>query len=278
MTPTEPAIPLADGRTIPQIGFGTFRIPQEAAAETVGHAIAAGYRHIDTARIYGNEEGVGRALRDAGSPRDAVFVTTKLWNDDHGPDSTRTALEGSLERLGLESVDLYLIHWPVPMRDLYVESWRAMIALREEGKARSIGVSNFEPDHLRRLVDETGVAPVVNQIELHPRFQQRGVRDIHDELGVRIESWSPLGQGAVADDPALGRIGAKHGKTPVQVVLRWHVEQGLVVIPRSRSPDHIAENRDVLDFALDEEDMAAIAEMDDAQGRIGPVPTEFGAA
>ena len=277
MTPPTPTVPLSDGHAIPQVGFGTWQISDEEAPEIVGHAIRAGCRHVDTAAAYGNEGGVGRAVREAGVPREEIFVTTKLWNDAHGRDATVAAFEASLDRLGLDHVDLYLIHWPVPMADLYVESWRAMIALREGGRARSIGVSNFEPEHLRRLVDETGVVPAVNQIELHPRFQQRGVRAVHGALGIAVESWSPLGRGGALDDPALGAIAAKHGRTPAQVVLRWHVEQGLVVIPRSRNPSRIEENLDVLGFALDAEDMAAIAAMDDAQGRIGPVPTEFGA-
>ena len=274
---TAPRVVLNDGVRVPQIGFGVWQLPDEQAPEIVGHAIRAGYRHIDTAHAYNNEAGVGIAVREAEVPREELFVTTKLWNAYHGYDETLAAFDASLARLGLDHVDLYLVHWPVPMEDRYVETWRALIRLREDGRARSIGVSNFDENHLRRIVDETGVAPCINQIELHPRFQQRAARAHHERMGVRIESWSPLGQGNVMGDPTIAAIAGKHGRTASQVILRWHLDQGLVVIPRSKSPRHIEENLDVTGFALDNEDMAAFAAMDDPDGRIGPVPTELGA-
>ncbi len=273
---TPKRIPLDDGKSIPQIGFGVWQLPEDRAPEVVGHALRAGYRHIDTAHAYNNEAGVGRAVRAAGIPREEIFVTTKLWNTFHGRDATLSAFDGSMERLGLDMVDLYLIHWPVPMEDKYVESWRAMIELRDAGRIGSIGVSNFDAAHLDRLIGETGVAPVVNQIELHPRFQQRDVRAVHERLGIRIESWSPLGQGNVMEDAGLRAIADKHGKGVGQIILRWHLEQGLIVIPRSKTPAHIDANLEVFDFALDADDMAAIAAMDDAGGRIGPLPSDLG--
>ncbi|WP_226782384.1 aldo/keto reductase [Oceaniglobus trochenteri] len=267
---------LNDGARIPQVGFGVWQLPDARAPEVIGHALNSGYRHIDTAHAYNNEEGVGIAVRESGLPRDDIFVTSKLWNMFHGRDATMKAFDGTMQRLGLETLDMYLIHWPVPMEDKYVESWKAMIELRDAGRIKSIGVSNFNQDHLQRLIDETGVVPVVNQIELHPRFQQRAARDYHEKMGIRIESWSPLGQGNIIDDPVLKSIAAKHGKGVGQVILRWHVEQGLVVIPRSKTPKHIDENLQVFDFALDAGDMEQIAGMDRADGRIGPVPTELG--
>ena len=272
----DPRTTLNDGRTVPRIGFGVWKLPDARAPEIVGHAIRTGYRHVDTAHAYNNEAGVGRAVREASVSREELFVTTKLWNMFHGRDETLRAFDGSLERLGLDYVDLYLVHWPMPMEDRYVETWKAFVRLRDEGRAKSIGVSNFEEDHLRRLVDETGVVPAVNQIELHPRFQQRAARGYHDELGIRVEAWSPLGQGNVMEDATLLDIADKHGKSPSQVILRWHLDEGRIVIPRSGTPSHIDENRDVLDFALDEDDLRAIASMDDPDGRIGPRPDTLG--
>ncbi|BBE74017.1 aldo/keto reductase [Oharaeibacter diazotrophicus] len=268
-----PTITLSDGRRIPQVGLGVWQTPDDGAVEAVRAALAAGYRHVDTAAIYSNERGVGEGLRASGVPREDVFVTTKLWNDDQGYDQALRAFDASLGRLGLDYVDLYLIHWPAPRRDLYVDSWRALIRLREEGRARSIGVSNFTADHLRRIVAETGVPPVLNQIELHPRFQQGALRAAGAKLGVATESWSPLGQGRLLADPAITAIAAKHGRTPAQVIVRWHVESGLIVIPKSVNPARIAENFDVFGFALDADDRAAIAGLDDPDGRIGPDPT-----
>jgi len=266
-----PALPLGDGRLIPQIGLGLWRTPDGEAAELVRTAVEAGYRLVDTAAAYGNERGVGEGLRsaEAGS---SVFVTTKLWNDEQGYDSTLRAFEASLRRLGLPAVDLYLIHWPAPARGLYVDSWRALVRLKAEGRARSIGVSNFGPAHLRRIIGETGETPVVNQVELHPWFQQRALRGVGAALGVRTQSWSPLGQGRLLCDPAVLRIAASHGRTPAQVVVRWHLDNGLIVIPKSANPDRIRENIDVFDFRLAPYDLDTIAGLDRADGRIGPDP------
>jgi len=265
-------ITLNDGHAIPQVGLGVFKIPDEAAAGAVGEALKAGYRHVDTAAIYENERGVGAGLRESGIAREDVFVTTKLWNDNQGFDRTLRAFDESLSRLGLDAVDLYLIHWPSPARDLFVDTWKAFVRLREEGRARSIGVSNFTAEHIDRIIAETGVAPALNQIELHPRFQQRALREAHAARGVATQSWSPLGRGQLLEDPSIARIAAKHGRTPAQVVIRWHVDNGLVVIPKSVTPSRIAENIAVFDFQLDREDLAAMAALDAADGRIGPDP------
>jgi len=270
----QPMMTLNDGRTIPQLGFGVWRVPEEEAATVVGQALVAGYRLVDTAAIYGNEEGVGAALAAAGLPRDEVVVTTKLWNGEQGFDSTLRACEASLRRLGLEAVDLYLIHWPCPARGLYVDTWKALVRLRDEGRARSIGVSNFTPETLRRIIDATGVVPAMNQIELHPRFQQRAMRALDAELGIVTQSWSPLRRGHLDASPALAAIAAAHGKSWAQVVIRWHLQSGLAVIPKSVTPARIAANRDVFDFALSEAEMTAIAELDDPGGRGGSHPDD----
>lgn len=267
-----PAITFNDGETIPQLGLGVWQAPDDVTDSAVAAALAAGYRHIDTAAIYGNERGVGRGIAQSGVPRAEVFVTTKLWNSDQGFDSALRALDKSLDRLGTEYVDLYLIHWPSPQRNAYVDSWKALIRLREEGRARSIGVSNFQPEHLQRIVDETGAAPALNQIEVHPRFQQKDVRAANEKHGVRTESWSPLGSGRLLGDVAIGRIAARHGRTPAQVIIRWHLQEGLIVIPKSVTPARIAENFKVFDFALDAEDMTALAAVDSKNGRTGPNP------
>ena len=271
-----PTLALNDGRAMPQIGLGVWQVSDDAAADVVVAALARGYRSVDTAAVYGNEAGVGEGLRRADLAREEVFVTTKLWNDSQGYDRALRACEKSLERLGLDYVDLYLIHWPAPAQDLYAESWKALVRLREEGRVRSIGVSNFNAAHLDRIVDETGVVPAVNQIELHPRFQQAQLRAAHARLRILTESWSPLGQGGLLTHPALSAIAAKHGRTTAQVILRWHVENGLVAIPKSSNPERIAQNIEVFDFALDEEDRAQIAQLDDPRGRIGPDPLKFG--
>ncbi len=271
---TIPTLTLNDANTMPQIGFGVWQIADDEAEGVLAHAFAAGYRHIDTAHAYANERGVGRAIAASGLPRDDLFIATKLWNDRHGYDTALRAFDESMERLGLDYLDLYLIHWPCPHEDKYADSWKAFVRLREEGRVRSIGVSNFDRDHLERIIGETGVTPAVNQVELHPRYQQRAARAHHTAMGIQIESWSPLGQGALADDAALQRIANKHGKTPAQVVLRWHVQEGLQIIPRSRTPAHIAQNIDIFDFALDASDMAAIIAMDDPNGKLGPVPAD----
>ena len=237
-------------------------------------AFEVGYRHIDTAAAYRNEAGVGQAFRASGLEREEVFVTTKCCNDHHGYDEATRALKQSLERLELDHVDLYLIHWPVPAQDRYVETWRAFVDARAAGLVRSIGVSNFQPDHLERIIAETGVTPAVNQIELHPRLQQRGLRHEHAEHGIVTEAWSPLAQGAVLDDPTLTEIADAHDKTPGQVVLRWHLQLGNVVIPKSVTPERIEENFAIFDFDLTDAEMEAIDALD-AGERIGPDPDTF---
>lgn len=265
-------LPLVDGTTIPQIGLGVWQTPDDVAVTAVSAAIKAGYRHVDTAAIYQNEKGVGEGLRASGVARDDIYVTTKLWNDDQGYDSALKAYDKSLGRLGIDKADLYLIHWPSPHRGLYVDSWKALVRLKEEGRVGAIGVSNFASEHLDRIIDATGVTPVLNQIELHPDFQQRELRSLHDDLGIRTESWSPLGQGKLLADPVIARIAAKHGRTPAQTIIRWHLDQGLIVIPKSVTPSRIVENFDVFGFALDAGDLAAIDALDGAGNRIGPDP------
>ena len=269
-----PAHSLNDGRRIPQLGLGVWQIPDADTAAVVRTALELGYRSVDTAAIYGNERGVGAAIRSAAIPREQLFVTTKLWNARHGFDEALTAFERSLERLQLDYVDLYLIHWPLPSVDKYVATWRAFIRLREEGRAKSIGVSNFQPAHIRRLIDETGVAPAVNQVELHPLFQQRTVREFDRSQGVATESWSPLGQGLLAGDAVLQSIAATHGKTPAQVVLRWHLQCGLIVIPKSVTPARLRENISIFDFTLSPQEMKRIDGLETGQ-RIGPDPDAY---
>jgi 2,5-diketo-D-gluconate reductase A len=262
------SIILADGAAMPQFGLGVWQTPADETEAVVRDALDAGYRAVDTAAIYGNEEGVGRALEG----RTDVFVTTKLWNNDQGYDAALRAFDESLARLKMETIDLYLIHWPAATRDLYVDSWRALVQLKEEGRARSIGVSNFRPEHIERLVAETGETPVINQIELHPRFQQREARAFHSLHNIATESWSPLGKGQFMEDPALVEIAERYGKTAAQVIIRWHLDCGLVVIPKSVRPERLRENIDVFDFTLSDEDLAVIAGMDAADGRLGPDP------
>ena len=261
-----------DGNTIPQLGLGVFQTPPDLTAAVVKIALASGYRHIDTAAIYVNEVGVGEGLRLSELAREEVFLTTKLWNADQGFDAALKAFDHSVQRLGVDYLDLYLIHWPSPRRDLYVDSWRALARLKEEGRVRSIGVSNFGADHLQRIVEETGVTPVLNQIELHPHFQQRALIETHKALGIATQSWSPLGQGKELADPVIGAIAARHGRTPAQVIIRWHLDSGLIVIPKSVTPKRIAENFDVFGFTLNAQDMDAIAKLDSSDGRIGPDP------
>lgn len=228
---TAPLVPLADGHRIPQLGVGTYKIAPGDTAALVAGALEDGYRHIDTAALYRNEREVGEGLRRSGLPRDDVFVTTKVWNDDQGYDRTLRAFDASAARLGLDEVDLYLIHWPVPSRDLYLDTWRALIRLAEEGRARSIGVSNFSPAHIERIVGETGVTPVVNQIELHPLLPQNEITAWNDAAGIVTEAWSPLARGGLLREPVLAQIGARYGKTPAQVVIRWHLDRGIVLFP-----------------------------------------------
>jgi 2,5-diketo-D-gluconate reductase A len=269
-----PQISLRDSDTIPQLGFGVFQIPPGDTEEVVAQALSTGYRHIDTAAAYRNEAEVGQAIHASGLERGEVFVTTKCFNDDHGYEQARRALDASLKRLEMDYVDLYLIHWPVPAHDKYVETWKAFIDARAEGLVRSIGVSNFQPAHLERIIRETGETPAINQIELHPYFQQRGLRHEHEELGIVTEAWSPLAQGKVLDNPAVVEIAQGHAKTPGQVVIRWHLQIGNVVIPKSVTPQRIEENFDVFGFELSAAEMQAIDELD-AGDRTGPDPDTF---
>jgi 2,5-diketo-D-gluconate reductase A len=261
-----PNVTLNNGVQMPQLGYGVWQVPAGQAAESVGQALAAGYRSVDTAKIYGNEEGVGQAVAESGLPREELFITTKLWNSAKETWTREAVLrefDAALARMGLDYLDLYLIHWPRPMREDYLTILRAFGELKTSGRARAVGVSNFKTAQLRRGLDETGVIPAVNQIELHPYVQQAELRAFHAEHEIATEAWSPLGQGkGLLDDPGLVTIADKHGKTPAQVVLRWHLQIGNVVIPKSTTPSRIKENIDVFDFELDADDLAAIAAMD----------------
>lgn len=272
MPPTR--LRLNDGHVIPQLGLGIWQVPAETTADTVATAIGMGYRLVDGAAIYGNEAGLGAGVRQSGLPRDEVFVTTKVWNDDQGHDSTLRAVEASLKRLQMDRVDLCLIHWPTPSRDRYIDTWRALIRLRDEGRVRSIGVSNFMPAHLERLVDKTGVVPVLNQIELNPRLQQAELRALHDRMGIVTQSWTPLGQGRSFNAAPVQAAAVRTGKSPAQVILRWHIQLGASVIPRSTRAAGLAENLDVFDFSLTADEMAAMETLDEAQ-RCGPDPMTF---
>ncbi|MEJ7797320.1 MAG: aldo/keto reductase [Solirubrobacteraceae bacterium] len=277
MTPSTKQVPqirLRGDIEIPQLGFGVFQVPPKDTAEVVTRALLAGYRHIDTAAAYGNEAGVGQAIHAAGLQRGDVFITTKCFNDDHGHEQARRAFKASLAQLESDYVDLYLIHWPVPAHDRFVETWKAFIELQEEGLVRAIGVSNFNQPHLERLIAETGVTPAVNQVELHPLFQQAGLRREHDDLGIVTEAWSPLAQGQVLDDPTITEIAEAHGRSAGQVVIRWHLQLGNVVIPKSVTPERIEQNFDVFDFQLSDDEVAAIEALD-AGTRIGPDPDVF---
>ncbi|MDX2701546.1 aldo/keto reductase [Streptomyces sp. PA03-6a] len=274
MTTPTPDITLNNGVTMPQLGFGVFQVPDADTAAAVTSALESGYRSIDTAAIYGNEAGVGQALAASGIARDELFVTTKLWNGDQGYDNTLAAFDASLAKLGLDHVDLYLIHWPAPARDTYLDTWRAFEKIHAEGRARAIGVSNFQPAHLQRLIDNSDVVPAVNQVELHPQLQQAELRAFHARHGIATEAWSPLAQGAVLKDPVITGIAGRLGRTPAQVILRWHLQLGNVVIPKSVTPERIRENLDVFDFALSDADVAAITALDNGT-RIGPDPDAF---
>jgi 2,5-diketo-D-gluconate reductase A len=269
-----PEIALRDGNAIPQLGFGVFLVPPAETERAVASALQAGYRHLDTAAAYRNETEVGNAIRASGIERSSIFLTTKCSNDDHGYEQAKRACQQSLERLDTGPLDLYLIHWPVPSQDLYVETWRAFIELAAEGLVRSIGVSNFQPAHLERIISETSVTPSVNQIELHPWLQQRELRRKHDELGIATEAWSPLARGRALDHPLLEAIGQRHGRSPAQVVLRWHLQIGNVVIPKSVTPERIRENIDLFGFELSADEIAAIGDLDRGE-RIGPDPDTF---
>lgn len=272
-----PDLTFNDGRTIPQLGLGVWQVADEIAADVVRTAIGMGYRHVDTARIYDNEVGVGEGIRTSGIDRDELFVTTKLWNSDQGTgDVVRAAFDASLERLALDAVDLYLVHWPAPAQDRYVDTWAVLVELRDEGRARSIGVSNFHELHLDRIIQASGVVPAINQVELHPYFQQRELRVAHDRLGIATQAWSPLGQGGeLLQDPVVVTIAEElgDGVTPAQVVLRWHVQHGFVAIPKSQHAGRLAQNLAVSGFELDPEQLAALDGLDRGEaGRIGPDP------
>jgi 2,5-diketo-D-gluconate reductase A len=270
-----PVLPLLDGRGIPQLGLGVYKVDDAKAASLVAGAIEAGYRHIDTAALYENERGVGEGVRASGVPREELFVTTKVWNDRHGFDETQRAFDESINKLGLDYVDLYLIHWPAPKQDKYVDTWRALVKLQEEGRIRSIGVSNFKPHHLERLAETSDVTPVLNQVELHPWLPQSEVRAYDASRGILTEAWSPLARGRVLGNEILDGIAEKHGKTPAQVVLRWHIQLGVVVIPKSNSLDRVRENSEVFDFQLDVADLAAIAGLESGE-RTGMDPDLHG--
>jgi 2,5-diketo-D-gluconate reductase A len=270
-----PTIELNNGVAIPQLGFGVFLVPPGETEAAVATALSTGYRHIDTARLYENEGEVGAAIAKSGIPRDEIFVTTKLWNSDQGYDAARAAFDRSLEQLGFDYVDLYLIHWPLPKLDRYVETWRALEKIAGEGRARAIGVSNFQIPHLQRLLDETGTVPAVNQVELHPHLTQAPLRAFHAQHAIVTEAWSPLARGgSVLTDPRIGAIAAAHGKTPAQVILHWHIQVGNVAIPKSVTPSRIAENLDVFGFTLTDDEVATIESLN-ADTRIGPDPDRF---
>lgn len=276
MSPSRvPSVTLNNGVHMPQLGFGVFQVPAAQTVAAVRTAIDAGYRSIDTAKLYGNEQAVGAAVAASGVPREQLFVTTKLWNDDQGHDRALRAFDASLSRLGLDRVDLYLIHWPAPGANRYVETWRALGKIVADGRARAIGVSNFQPAHLQRLIDETGTVPAVNQVELHPRLQQAQLRTFHAEHGIVTEAWAPLAQGGLLTDRTITGLAGKYGVSPAQVILRWHLEIGNVVIPKSVTPSRIRENIDVFGFELAEDDLAVIAELDTGD-RVGPDPDRFG--
>jgi 2,5-diketo-D-gluconate reductase A len=272
MTSANPMITLNDNRKIPQLGFGLWQMTDAEAETAALEAFRVGYRSMDSAMIYENEKGLGEAIHKSKIARNELFITTKLWNDDQGYDSTLAAFEESMNKLDLDVLDLYLIHWPSAHRSKYVETWKALIELQKLGKVKSIGVSNFTIENLKRIIDETGVIPAVNQIELHPRFQQKELRAFHAAHKIATESWSPLGQGKLLGDSTLKKIAQKYGKTPAQIVIRWHLENGFIVIPKSATPSRIRENFGVFDFKLNAHDLAHIEKLDASAGRIGPNP------
>jgi 2,5-diketo-D-gluconate reductase A len=269
-----PSITLNDGNSIPQVGLGVWQTPQEDTTRAVATALDAGYRHIDTAAAYENEREVGQAVADSGLPREDVFLTTKLWNADQGYHTTLAAFDASIAKLGVDYLDLYLIHWPMPSKNTFVETFKAFAHLRDQGRVRSIGVSNFEPEHLRILIDATGIVPTVNQVELHPLLQQQELREVHAQLGIATEAWSPLGQGSLLSNPTVTAVAEAHGKTAAQALIRWHIQLGNIVIPKSVTPERIVSNFDVFDFELSEQDMASISSLGDGT-RLGPDPRTF---
>lgn len=268
-----PELKFNDGNSIPQLGYGVWQVESDVAEDVVGKALDAGFRHVDTAKIYGNEEGVGKALAESDVPREDVFVTTKLWNEDQGYDSTLAAFDESMQRLGLDELDLYLIHWPAIGKGKYVDTWKAFVELQKQGRVKSIGVSNFPIEQLEEIIEATGVTPAINQVETHPYFNQEELRAFHKKHGILHESWSPLGQGKeVLEDPVIVEIAQKHGATPAQVIIAWHLALGNVVIPKSVTPERIVENFAALDVKLDDEDVEAINGLSKDDGRIGPDP------
>lgn len=269
-----PTITLNNDVQMPQLGFGVFQVPDDEATVAVAAALAAGYRSIDTAAIYGNEAGTGRALAESGIARNELFITSKLWIDDLGYEPTLAAFESSLAKLGLDYLDLYLIHWPAPALGKYEQSWRALEKLLADGRVRAIGVSNFLPEHLQKLIQLGGAVPAVNQVELHPALQQRDIAAFNAEHGIATEAWSPLAQGAVLNDPHILDIAGRHGRTPAQVILRWHLQRGRIAIPKSVTPARIKENLAVFDFELSADDLSAVDALD-RDGRTGPHPASF---
>ena len=272
------SVALNNGNVMPQLGFGVWQVPNDESTAAVKTALEAGYRSIDTAAVYGNEEGVGKAVNDFmaenGTPRAELFITTKLWNSEQGYETTLAAFDESLRKLGLDYVDLYLIHWSTPEKDTYLDTWRAFEEIYASGRAKAIGVSNFEPEHLQRIINTGGTVPAVNQVELHPRLQQSIVRAFGEANGIHTEAWSPLAQGQLLVDPAVTAIADAHGKSAAQVIIRWHLQLGNIVIPKSVTPERIAANFDVFDFELSDADMNAMAALDN-NGRVGPHPNEF---
>ena len=275
MSTTPPTITFHDENRAPQLGMGVWQVPAEQTADVVCSGIEAGYRLIDTAAIYGNEAEVGQGIRQSKVPREELFVTTKLWNDMHGHDNTRAGFEESMDKLQLDYVDLYLIHWPVPKNRQYIQTWETLINLRNEGRVKSIGVCNFLPQHLQTLLDKTGVLPVLNQIELHPGFQQAESRHYHEDHAIQTQAWSPLGLGTLWDNPVLNKIAKEHGRSVAQIMLRWQIQLGNMVITKSTSPERQRDNMDIFSFELSDADMAAIASLDQAEGRLGPDPELF---
>ncbi|BBX87550.1 putative oxidoreductase [Mycolicibacterium aubagnense] len=269
-----PTLMLNDGTSIPVVGLGVWQTPAEDTERAVTAALHAGYRHIDTAAAYLNETQVGQAIAASDVAREDIFVVTKLWNSEQGYEKTLAAFDASMARLGLDYLDLYLIHWPTPAQNLFVDTFKAFAHLRDQGRIRAIGVSNFEPEHLKLLIDATGIVPAVNQIELHPRLPQAELRETHARYGIATEAWSPLGQGSLLQDPAVTSIAERHGKTPAQALIRWHLQLGNIVIPKSVNPERIASNFNVFDFELSEADIASIATLDNGT-RLGPDPRTF---
>ncbi|GAA1142254.1 aldo/keto reductase [Nesterenkonia lutea] len=269
-----PTIALNDGTEIPQLGFGVWQVPADDAADVVAEALKVGYRHIDTAAVYGNEEGVGRAIANSGIPREELYVTTKLWVGDFKAGRTKEALRTSLQKLGLDYVDLYLIHWPSPADEAYLDAWKAMEELQAEGLTRSIGVSNFLPEHLDRVLEAGTIVPAINQVEIHPALQQRSIQEADEKHGIKTQAWSPLAQGAVFEDEPVVAAAQAHGVSPAQAVIRWHLQRGRILFPKSVTPERIASNFDVFGFELSEAELSAIDSLE-RDGRSGPNPAEF---